>query len=362
MAKKLPKTILAIIFLLVTLVMAGVGVYKDSIETTQISWLLEKMGEDDRTGAPLMRVRIDFKGKTNIGYDVGTYTGDCFEITKSKWELLEQEISGVICGWSDWGDEVGLFKEGDKFVIKHGTLGSGRPATVDEPAIPNIRGDFKPLLEIKIEGWLPYEFGKTDYAFKKPFRLFYPPSVEIVKSSEFSFSEYSPSPPDKLLFEIDNKKCWLIILPPGIGIEEPPPDFSSKEGEIEIARKKWETLIWKVKDKVTFYGFYHKDDTNYSFSVNPENLDQCLDTYKQILSTFEFTEQLTGEPSSAQTEQIKVNPIVEEIAQEVINLLKDKNLEKLSTFIYPTKGVRFSPYTYVNVQKDQKEFLIALFV
>lgn len=316
MTKKSPKTVFAIIFLLAVLIIVGASLYfflpkekkekdkaasssvkpQESIATTYISWLLEKMGEDDKTGAPLMRVRIDFKGKTNQGYDVGTYTGSCFEIAKSKWDLLENEISGVICGWSDWGDEIGLFKEGDKFIIKRGVLGSGRPATTDEPAIPNFRGDFKTLLEIKVEGWLPYEFGKTDYDFKKPFRLFYPPFVTTAKASEFSAAGYR-SPSDKLMFKEDNRQCWMIILPPGMGIEEPPPDFSSKESEIEIAGKKWETLIWKVKDGVTFYSFYYKDDTNYSFSVNPENLDQCLDAYKQILSTFEFTEPSKVNPS-----------------------------------------------------------------
>lgn len=296
----------------------------ESPSSTQISWLLEKMGEDTKTGGPLMRVRVNFQGKINQGYDVGTYTGDCFEIAKSKWELLENEISGVICGWADWGDEIGVFKEGNKFVIKHGTLGAGRPATEDEPAIPNFRGDFKPLLEmtsspadsagssvfsrllhlvhiwkgggpagskIKWEGWIPYEFHKTtDYGYTKPFRLFYPPEGRIEKATEFSASGYSSSPPDKLLFEVNNKKCWMIMLPPGMGIEEPPADFSSEEKDIDIAGKKWGTLIWRVRDKITFYSFYNKDNTNYSFSVNPETLGQCFSDYKKILSTFKFTD------------------------------------------------------------------------
>lgn len=309
MAKKLPKTIFVIILLFAILIIAGTSLYvilptakkekskatpsspksQEAIETTQISWLMEKMGEDGKTGAPLMRVRVDFQGKTKQGYDVGTYTGDCFEIAKSKWELLENEVSGVACGWSDWGDEVGLFKEGDKFLIKRGKLGSGRPATEGEPAMPHFRGDFKTLLEIKLEGWLPYEFQKTaSYGFKKPFILFYPPFARIVKSSEFSSTEYSPSPPDKLLFEINNNKCWMIILPPAFGMEETPADFSSEEKEIDIAGKRWATLVWKVKDKITLYDFKNKEEENYTFSVNPENLNQCLDTYRQILSTFEF--------------------------------------------------------------------------
>lgn len=302
----MPKPFLIIIFLLVILTAAGTGAYlfwpkaekeKEPAggpaakppDTIRLSWLLEKMGEDEKTGAPLTRVRVDFKGKTSKGYDVGTYTGDCFEIAKSRWELLENEIAGVICGWGGAGDEIGVFKENGKFVIKHGTLAEGAPATEGSPAVPHFRGDFKPLLAIELEGWLPYEFHKTtDYGFKKPFLFFYPPDGKIEKASEFRTAEYSLGPPDKLVLRVDNQKCWLIILPPGMGIEEPPPDFSAEKQDIDIAGKKWETLIWKVKDKITLFNFINKEDENYTFSVNPENLGHCLDTYKMVLSTFKF--------------------------------------------------------------------------
>lgn len=282
-------------------IIVGTGIYillsktkKESPKTperTQITWLVEKTGEDQETGAPLTRVRVNFRGEINKEYDAGTYTGDCFEIAKSQWEFLENEISGVICWWAGWGDEIGIFKEDDKLVGKHGTQSEGRPATADEPAIPNFRGDFEKLFEIKVAGWIPYEFGKTDdYAYKRPFILFYPSSSRIEKALEFSASEYSSSPPDKILFNLDNQECWMIILPPGLGIEEPVPGFSSEEKDIDIAGKKWGTMIWKVNSKVTLYEFGNKDDTNYTFSVNPETLSQCLDMYKQILSTFEFTD------------------------------------------------------------------------
>lgn len=140
-------------------VLIGIGVYilflktkKESLKTperTQITWLLEKAGEDSETGAPLTRVKVDFKGEIKKGYDAGVYAGNCFEIAKSEWELLENEISGVICWWAGGGDEIGIFKEDDKLVGKHGTLGAGSPATEDEPAIPNFRGGFEKLFEIK---------------------------------------------------------------------------------------------------------------------------------------------------------------------------------------------------------------------
>lgn len=140
-------------------VLIGIGVYilfsktkkefPKTPEKTQITWVLEKAGEDKETGAPLTRVKVDFKGEINKGYDAGVYTGNCFEIAKSEWELLENEISGVICWWAGGGDEIGIFKEDDKLVIEHGTLSAGGPATEDEPAIPNFRGDFEKLFKIK---------------------------------------------------------------------------------------------------------------------------------------------------------------------------------------------------------------------
>lgn len=58
----------------------------------------------------------------------------------------------------------------------------------------------------------------------------------------------------------------------------------------------------------------------------------------------------TSKPSPI--EPTKVTLSVEEAAKEVVNLLKDKNFEELSNFVHPTKGIRFSPYTYVNLEKD----------
>jgi hypothetical protein len=38
-------------------------------------------------------------------------------------------------------------------------------------------------------------------------------------------------------------------------------------------------------------------------------------------------------------------------SQEILYLIKDKDMGKLSTYIHPTKGVRFSPYAYVDINK-----------
>lgn len=39
-------------------------------------------------------------------------------------------------------------------------------------------------------------------------------------------------------------------------------------------------------------------------------------------------------------------------AKEVILAIKDKDMVKLSTFIHPGKGIRFSPYSYVDLEND----------
>lgn len=43
---------------------------------------------------------------------------------------------------------------------------------------------------------------------------------------------------------------------------------------------------------------------------------------------------------------------INKIAAEVINVLKDKDTDKLSERVHPEKGVRFSPYGYVDVEND----------
>jgi len=44
--------------------------------------------------------------------------------------------------------------------------------------------------------------------------------------------------------------------------------------------------------------------------------------------------------------------IIEETAAELINAISDKDFEKVSEFVHPEKGVRFTPYTNVSVDND----------
>lgn len=44
--------------------------------------------------------------------------------------------------------------------------------------------------------------------------------------------------------------------------------------------------------------------------------------------------------------------IIEKSAKELIYAISIKDAEKITDFIHPTKGVRFTPYTYVSVESD----------
>jgi len=43
---------------------------------------------------------------------------------------------------------------------------------------------------------------------------------------------------------------------------------------------------------------------------------------------------------------------INETAREAINALKDKDMEKTAKLVHPGKGVRFSPYAFVDVKND----------
>lgn len=54
-------------------------------------------------------------------------------------------------------------------------------------------------------------------------------------------------------------------------------------------------------------------------------------------------------PNSKQNQ----NQSPEAVAKKIVQLLKEKNMENLSEYIHPSKGVRFSPYGYINEEQDR---------
>ena len=58
-----------------------------------------------------------------------------------------------------------------------------------------------------------------------------------------------------------------------------------------------------------------------------------------------------GEVLQKDTEQY-LKSIIDKKAKEVLYAIKSKDMDKLSVEVHPTKGIRFSPYSYVNESSD----------
>lgn len=88
--------------------------------------------------------------KVKVGektYDAGTYAGTCREVKLGTLGILGEksdnhEMSRVQCWFAGSGDEIGIFQEGGKLLIKAGELGEGDPETGP------FRGNFKTIIEI----------------------------------------------------------------------------------------------------------------------------------------------------------------------------------------------------------------------
>lgn len=117
---------------------------KDS-KSIDFDWTIEELGENEDF-IPIASIKLNITGAANQRYDLGNFSGNCFEIHGSNWERLKNEISGVICWWAGGGEEIGVFEENGRLEIKKGVLEEGGPDA------ENLRGNFKtispvPLLE-----------------------------------------------------------------------------------------------------------------------------------------------------------------------------------------------------------------------
>lgn len=105
------------------------------------SWNITELGEHaSAPGIPRTGVTLTSGGKT---YPIGEFNGSCAEIDGTSWPLVEGEKTGVICWWAGGGDEVGVFEENGKLVIKVGQLDEG------SAEIPGFRGDFRTIATIE---------------------------------------------------------------------------------------------------------------------------------------------------------------------------------------------------------------------
>lgn len=137
---------------IILLLVIGLGVYfymnkeaapdatgGESAQAPTASWAFTPAGEDPESAAPLTTVSAVINGKTHA---LGTYMGSCAEIAGSSWQLLENEVSGVICWWAGGGTEIGVFAENGAYVVKKGQLDEGNAE------IPGFRGNFETVVSL----------------------------------------------------------------------------------------------------------------------------------------------------------------------------------------------------------------------
>ncbi|MFZ2555990.1 MAG: hypothetical protein WAZ27_01515 [Minisyncoccia bacterium] len=112
-----------------------------AIPETQWQWSFAPAGEDAASGAPKTTVTLR-NGETS--YSIGTYIGSCVDMQASSWKLAEDEgeIAGAVCWWAGGGQEIGVFSEDGKAVIKVGDIDEG------DAENPGFRGNWRTLFEI----------------------------------------------------------------------------------------------------------------------------------------------------------------------------------------------------------------------
>jgi len=93
--------------------------------------------------------------------------------------------------------------------------------------------------------------------------------------------------------------------------------------------------------------------------VADKNLKEELDTKNNIISSLE-EEKKALEDKVARLESLEENPSSKpeynsllHTALDVVEIIKNKDMNELSSYIHPTKGIRFSPYDFIDLPSDQ---------
>ena len=112
-----------------------------SLRASGLSWSIEHIGyAPNDQSKPIMKVSLTVGPPVNKTLPVGTYGLSC---TKQEKTQDPNELTAVVCWWGGGGYEVGVFKEGNTYVVKQGNVDEGT-AEID-----GFRGNFKTLFEIK---------------------------------------------------------------------------------------------------------------------------------------------------------------------------------------------------------------------
>jgi hypothetical protein len=83
-------------------------------------WSFESQPQQNEADAPRTKVTLTLGDKT---YDAGTYEGTCSEVgegASASLPLQENEVAAAFCYYAGAGDEIGIFSEGNGYVLKHG--------------------------------------------------------------------------------------------------------------------------------------------------------------------------------------------------------------------------------------------------
>lgn len=105
------------------------------LRAEDFSWEFRESEEKD--DVPQTRVSLVHEGKPTI---IGTYAGSCSAIAAK--DLQANQVSGALCWYAGRGDEIGVFREGNKYVVKAGVQ---EESTVDSEG---FRGNFKTVLNL----------------------------------------------------------------------------------------------------------------------------------------------------------------------------------------------------------------------
>jgi hypothetical protein len=111
-------------------------------ENSQVTWVFKVNGTDSTTGAPITKVTATIAGKN---YDAGTYKASCSVVDVKNLSRIEyiNAVSGILCWWAGFGDEVAVFNENQHLVIKHREVQEGSAESV------GVVTSFKTILIVK---------------------------------------------------------------------------------------------------------------------------------------------------------------------------------------------------------------------
>jgi hypothetical protein len=113
--------------IIVVLVLLGVGVWfiyhrppaqnDVGVLANEFAWTLTPATSAQGTTTAI-QLRI-----AGVDVPVRSMPGTCVEVSETNWELLQDELSGVVCrDTSGNGAEIGIFQSGTQLVLKQGTV------------------------------------------------------------------------------------------------------------------------------------------------------------------------------------------------------------------------------------------------